>query len=106
MDHQIDGSNLVPKRTAKHKFRQQIFEAWSHICAYCGIEADTLDHVKPRHKGGSTIVSNLVPACRDCNRRKGSENWQEWFSRQHSWTVDRALKIQDWLAGSSTDEEI
>lgn len=97
MDHQIEGSNLVSKRNAKHKFRQQIFEAWGHECAYCSAPADTLDHVKPRHKGGATIACNLVPACKNCNRKKGSEDWRDWFSRQASWSEGRALKIQDWL---------
>jgi 5-methylcytosine-specific restriction endonuclease McrA len=104
VDHSIDGSNLVSKRSAKHQFRQQIFEAWGHQCAYCSALADTLDHVKPRHKGGATVTTNLVPACRNCNRRKGSEKWREWFSRQESWTVDRALKIQDWLIDSTSDD--
>lgn len=97
MDHSIDGSNLIHKRNAKHQFRQQIFEAWNHECAYCGASADTLDHVKPRHKGGATIACNLVPACQNCNRKKGSEDWRDWFSRQYSWTAERVLKIQDWL---------
>ena len=104
MDHSIDGSNLVSKRSAKHQFRQQIFEAWGHECAYCGVDADTLDHVKPRHKGGATVASNLVPACRNCNRKKGSDDWREWFNRQESWTVDRVLKIQDWLIDSTSDD--
>ena len=98
MDHSIDGSNLIPKRHAKQQFRKQIFEAWGHECAYCGAPADTLDHVKPRHKGGATVACNLVPACRICNRKKGSEEWREWFSRQEYWSEERVLKIQDWLA--------
>lgn len=99
MDHSIDGTNLVPKRSAKQKFRQQIFEAWGSECAYCGVPADTLDHVKPRHKGGNTITPNLVPACRKCNRSKGSEEWTAWFSRQDSWCEQRAARIRDWLIG-------
>ena len=97
MDHQIDGSSLVHKRNAKQQFRQQIFEAWNHTCAYCCALADTLDHVKPRHKGGATVANNLVPACKNCNRKKGSEDWRDWFNRQMFWSEDRALKIQDWL---------
>ncbi|NBQ84360.1 MAG: HNH endonuclease, partial [Alphaproteobacteria bacterium] len=61
--------NLVSKRSAKHQFRRQIFEAWSDLCAYCEKPADTLDHVKPRHRGGATVVCNLVPACKNCNRK-------------------------------------
>ena len=100
MDHCIDGANLVPKRSAKHKFRQEIFEAWQHQCAYCGESADTLDHVRPRHKGGATVTTNLVPACRICNRRKGSEEWREWFNRQDSYLLDRELAVLRWIQAS------
>lgn len=100
MDHCIDGANLIPKRSAKHKFRQQIFEAWQHQCAYCGDAADTLDHVKPRHKGGATVTTNLVPACRPCNRKKGSEEWQQWFNQQDSYLLDRELAVLHWIQAS------
>jgi hypothetical protein len=39
-------------------------------CAYCGGEADTIDHVYPRAMGGTDHPSNLVPACGSCNSRK------------------------------------
>jgi 5-methylcytosine-specific restriction endonuclease McrA len=100
VDHCIDGANLVPKRSAKHKFRQEIFEAWQHLCAYCSKPADTLDHVRPRHKGGATVTTNLVPACRICNRRKGSEEWREWFSQQDSYLLDRELAVLRWIQAS------
>jgi 5-methylcytosine-specific restriction endonuclease McrA len=100
VDHCIDGANLIPKRSAKHRFRQQIFEAWQHQCAYCGDAADTLDHVKPRHKGGATVTSNLVPACRPCNRKKGSEEWQQWFNQQDSYLLDRELAVLHWIQAS------
>jgi 5-methylcytosine-specific restriction endonuclease McrA len=97
VDHQIDGTSLVPKRSAKQQFRQQIFQAWQYCCAYCDAAADTLDHVKPRHKGGNTVVNNLVPACRECNRSKGSEHWRQWFKLQSSWTDERQSKIESWI---------
>jgi 5-methylcytosine-specific restriction endonuclease McrA len=100
VDHCIDGANLIPKRSAKHRFRQQIFEAWQHQCAYCGDAADTLDHVKPRHKGGATVTTNLVPACRPCNRNKGSEEWQQWFNQRDSYLLDRELAVLHWIQAS------
>jgi 5-methylcytosine-specific restriction endonuclease McrA len=100
VDHCIDGANLIPKRSAKHRFRQQIFEAWQHQCAYCGDAADTLDHVKPRHKGGATVTTNLVPACRPCNRNKGSEEWQQWFNQQDSYLLNRELAVLHWIQAS------
>jgi len=101
MDHRIDGVNLIPKRNAKHQFRQRIFDAWQHCCAYCGASADTLDHIKPRHKGGATIVSNLVPACKKCNRCKGSQHWQEWFKNQPYWMLSREDAVRRWLSSDN-----
>jgi hypothetical protein len=100
MDHRIDGANLIPKRNAKHQFRQHIFEAWQHCCAYCGASADTLDHIKPRHKGGGTVATNLVPACTNCNRKKGSEDWIEWFTKQQFYCVNKANQIRQWMRSS------
>ena len=97
MDHQIDETQLIPKRSAKNQFRQEIFQAWSYACAYCGISADTLDHVRPRHKGGTTTTFNLVPACKRCNRGKGSTHWLEWYVLQQFHTPDREQAIKAWI---------
>lgn len=52
-------------------------------CTYCGITAQelvndeagenflTLDHIKPRHKGGSHEAGNVVTCCYECNIAKG-----------------------------------
>ena len=39
-------------------------------CAYCGGEADTLDHIVPRSAGGTNHWANLTSACGSCNTRK------------------------------------
>jgi D-alanyl-D-alanine carboxypeptidase len=45
-----------------------------HIDIYTkNFELMTVDHVYPKCKGGSDDLSNLVPACESCNRRKGSK---------------------------------
>jgi len=49
--------------------------AW--LCAYCGKPADakdrTCDHVTALSRGGEHRASNLKPACRRCNSRKGTK---------------------------------
>lgn len=40
-------------------------------CAYCGHRtATTIDHVKPRSRGGAHTWENTVAACSRCNARK------------------------------------
>ncbi len=52
--------------------RQNIFKRDAYICQYCQSDKDlTLDHLIPRSKGGKTIWSNLVTACKRCNAAKG-----------------------------------
>lgn len=46
-----------------------------HRCFYCGKISNKLskDHVIPVAFGGSNTIDNIVPACMDCNRRKGTK---------------------------------
>lgn len=43
---------------------------WGNKCWMCGVDADTIDHVKPLSKGGPHILANLRPACGSCNSKK------------------------------------
>ncbi len=53
--------------------RREVFARDGHVCQYCGRQGGdmTLDHVVPRHRGGSHTWENLVTACGSCNHRKG-----------------------------------
>ena len=51
--------------------RRDIFARDGNHCQYCGRRAElALDHVMPRHRGGSHTWEKLVAACRICNHRK------------------------------------
>ena len=48
-------------------------------CIYCGSSVETgcqftLDHLKPRSKGGTNDESNLVTACIGCNAARGNRS--------------------------------
>lgn len=53
-----------------NRLRQVILERDGHTCAYCGGEADTVDHIVAKNNGGLDEASNLVAACRRCNGLK------------------------------------
>jgi hypothetical protein len=57
--------------------RQQILERDNFTCAYCGAEAEVVDHVFPACRGGSNDPANLVATCRNCNTRKHDRTPEE-----------------------------
>lgn len=84
-------------------------ERQNHKCCYCGISttideqnreqdnAATIEHVKPKSKGGPDAMDNCVMACRKCNNERGS-SCPYWFS---DW---KAGKIAERLYFSSYAE--
>lgn len=97
MEHKIDGTHLLSKKTTKQRFRASIFSAWNHQCAYCGDHATTIDHVRPKAKGGATERSNCVPACLDCNVSKAHSPLWAWWIKQWHWDLGRATRVYEWL---------
>jgi len=52
----------------------------SNFCIYCGMDADTIDHLIPKSRGGSNMPDNLAPACRFCNLEKGNMTYGEYVA--------------------------
>ncbi|MFG2371011.1 RNA-guided endonuclease IscB [Streptomyces sp. NPDC048504] len=54
--------------------RAYLRNKWNSACAYCDVRGLPLniEHLRPRSRGGSDRVSNLVLACVPCNEAKGS----------------------------------
>ena len=69
--------------------------------------ATTLDHIKPKSRGGSSLRSNLIPCCQACNHSKGSDNWLEWFQRQEFYNSVAQELIEEWISNKRfIDEEL
>lgn len=66
----------------KHAKCNLTLRAWSitvehymGLCAYCGKRPyQVIEHVLPIALGGGTTVENCVPACEECNTRKGARH--------------------------------
>lgn len=54
--------------------RELVYARDEYRCVNCG-EDDrkllTLDHIRPKSKGGTNALANLQTLCRDCNGLKG-----------------------------------
>ena len=96
----------LSKQVAKRKFRKSIKYGWGGLCAYCRCNrATTLDHLKPKSRGGSSLRSNLIPACHDCNHSKGSQSWLVWFQEQHFYNDVAKELIEEWISNKRFIEE-
>lgn len=94
----------LSKGSAKRQFREDIRYSFGGLCAYCRCKrANTIDHLKPRCKGGSNLRSNLVPACHECNHSKGSEMWLSWYQRQEFYNTVAQELIEEWIANKRMD---
>ena len=78
-------------------WKEEIKKAWSHQCAYCGSSDNlTMDHVKPRSLGGHHKTNNVVCCCNTCNKSKAASDWEDWYSRQDFFTLNRYHAIREW----------
>jgi 5-methylcytosine-specific restriction endonuclease McrA len=60
----------VPHQAHVALNRRSIFARDGHRCQYCGAQAESIDHIVPKSKGGLHAWDNVVAACRRCNARK------------------------------------
>jgi 5-methylcytosine-specific restriction endonuclease McrA len=71
---------MISRPRIKNKMtRREIFRRDNYTCQYCGrhVSELTLDHVIPRHLGGTHSWTNVVTACSYCNHHKGSRTIEE-----------------------------
>lgn len=95
--------SALTRREARQQWRDSIKEAWNNRCAYCGNppiddRSLTIDHVKPRCRGGEDRTSNVIPACESCNSHKGSCEWVGWYRMQEFYSIEGELRIRQWLS--------
>ena len=80
--HYLHNLITMTRSDSKRLWRRAIKEHFNCTCVYCGENYElhelTLDHVKPRSKGGQDLTKNVVCACRKCNADKGSSHWLGW----------------------------
>ena len=83
---EIEGVQYQRGTLFGYEVREYLLEKFSRTCAYCGARGVPLniDHVRPRSKGGSDRVSNLVLSCVACNEKKGARTVEEFLAHDHA----------------------
>jgi hypothetical protein len=86
------------KAEAKRMWRKNIKDQWENKCAYCESEENiTMDHIIPQCKGGLDVKTNVIACCHSCNQSKGHIPWEDWYSSQEFFSIERYEKIKQWM---------
>lgn len=84
--------NVLIVQVSKKDLRRQ-FALFGDCCAYCGKqeceEILHIDHFHPISKGGTHVLTNLVPACKTCNYSKRNYHPEQWYKRQSFFSKQR-----------------
>lgn len=71
-------TSVPDKRVRVNK--RNVLRRDNYTCGYCGVTVEeigkdklTVDHIKPRARGGKDTWGNLITACWPCNHRKGAK---------------------------------
>lgn len=87
----VHGMNWIRQ---ERRLALYIRDGWH--CAYCGCclreSKATLDHVRPRHKGGTNANRNLVTSCLPCNSRRQGRSLREWLPAEALVRVRRLVR--------------
>ena len=104
---QLQGYNKIPNHEAPFT-RQNLYHRDDHTCQYCARRGTgsmlSIDHVKPRSKGGLTTWENCVLACVKCNARKADRTLRQAGlcllrqPRRPRWTPYMTLAIEERLS--------
>jgi len=77
-----------------------LLREFDHRCAYCSallVPSQThRDHFVPFAKGGADDISNIVPACVECNKAKRDKMPKAWFAQCRRERKNINPKLQDW----------
>jgi len=67
-----------------YEIREYLLNKWDRTCAYCGVTNTPLqvEHIHPKAKGGSNRISNLCLACDGCNKKKGTQDVEQFLSKK------------------------
>ncbi|MEG4533941.1 RNA-guided endonuclease IscB [Microcoleus sp. D2_18a_D3] len=81
---EINGLEYQQGVLCGYEIREYLLNKWDRKCAYCGVTDTPLqvEHIHPKAKGGSNRISNLCLACDACNKKKGTQDVEQFLSKK------------------------
>lgn len=102
-----DGTDmgLALQSTEWKRLRLQILKEDEYTCYMCGGEANEVDHLIPRSRGGSDERENLAAACKRCNNLKSARVAKPVFLIQPATPLSRVFNNLPGETRPETDQD-
>ncbi len=83
------------QRQLDQKICWQVYRRDKYACRYCGIDNVplTVDHIITWETGGATHESNLLTACKKCNRKRGNLDYGSWL--EHKYYIEKSKFLSE-----------
>jgi 5-methylcytosine-specific restriction endonuclease McrA len=81
---EISGIEYQQGTLLGYEIREYLLDAWDRKCTYCGVTNTPLqvEHIHPKAKGGTNRVSNLCLACDSCNKKKDTQEIEQFLAKK------------------------
>jgi 5-methylcytosine-specific restriction endonuclease McrA len=81
---EISGIEYQQGTLLGYEVREYLLDAWDRKCAYCGVTNTPLqvEHIHPKAKGGTNRISNLCLACDSCNKKKDTQEIEQFLAKK------------------------
>ena len=79
---EISGTEYQQGTLYQYEVREYLLEKFNRTCVYCGAKDTPLEveHIKPKSRGGTNMVSNLTISCIPCNQAKSNRYVEEFLA--------------------------
>lgn len=86
---------------------ESCLDHFNHKCAYCGSEGNLQqEHFVPVSKGGEYTITNIIPACENCNYNKRDKDFFTWYKERNYYCLERKRKILKYLGYEDKTQQI
>ncbi len=81
---EISGIEYQQGTLLGYEVREYLLDSWDRKCAYCGIQNIPLqvEHIRPKARGGTNRISNLCLACDSCNKKKDTQEIEQFLAKK------------------------
>ncbi len=70
----------------------ELLDSFNNLCAYCGMNGETLNHQFLLSCGAPNVIANILPICQNCKLKKGTTDLVTFYNNGNI-TNDKFMEL-------------